>query len=246
MPAHSSHLLQPLDIGCFAVLKRAYGNFISQKMRLGISHIDKLGFLLAYPKARAEAFKFSIIQNSFQAAGLVPFNPEPVLSKLNIQLRTPTPPASRGSQTSIFHPHTPANVDELYKQASSIKTFLKQRSKSPPSPSQTALNQLIKGCQIAMQNGILLEAENKLLRDEHNIQKKKRERTTRWIAHEDGLSVQEALQLQEAHNSFFQARPGPRVPPAQASETPKPRALPKCGNCGEIGHRKTACPNIVK
>jgi hypothetical protein len=28
MPAHSSHLLQPLDVGCFAVLKRAYGHFI--------------------------------------------------------------------------------------------------------------------------------------------------------------------------------------------------------------------------
>ena len=25
MPAHSSHLLQPLDVGCFAVLKRSYG-----------------------------------------------------------------------------------------------------------------------------------------------------------------------------------------------------------------------------
>ncbi|KAI2791755.1 hypothetical protein POX_c04633 [Penicillium oxalicum] len=27
MPSHSSHLLQPLDVGCFAVLKRAYGRF---------------------------------------------------------------------------------------------------------------------------------------------------------------------------------------------------------------------------
>jgi hypothetical protein len=26
MPAHSSHLLQPLDVGCFAVLKRSYGH----------------------------------------------------------------------------------------------------------------------------------------------------------------------------------------------------------------------------
>ena len=29
MPAHSSHLLQPLDVGCFSPLKRAYGNEIS-------------------------------------------------------------------------------------------------------------------------------------------------------------------------------------------------------------------------
>ena len=28
MPAHSSHLLQPLDIGCFAVLKRSYSRMV--------------------------------------------------------------------------------------------------------------------------------------------------------------------------------------------------------------------------
>ena len=28
MPAHSSHLLQPLDVGCFAVLKRTYGRLV--------------------------------------------------------------------------------------------------------------------------------------------------------------------------------------------------------------------------
>jgi hypothetical protein len=148
-------------------------------MRLGISYIDKLDFLTAYPQARNDAFKSDTIQNSFRAVGLVPFNPEPVLLKLNIQLRTPTPPGSRDSQASIFCPHTPANVDELYKQASSIKAFLKQRSRSPPTPSHAALNQLIKGCQIAMQKGIFLEAENTRLYEENLAQKKKRARVTR-------------------------------------------------------------------
>lgn len=48
MPPHSSHLLQPLDIGCFAVLKRSYGRLVETKMRAGINHIDKLKFLEAY------------------------------------------------------------------------------------------------------------------------------------------------------------------------------------------------------
>ena len=51
MPVHSSHILQPLDIGCFAVLKRAYGQIVEMKMRLGINHINKLDFLEAYPHA---------------------------------------------------------------------------------------------------------------------------------------------------------------------------------------------------
>jgi hypothetical protein len=242
MPAHSSHLLQPLDIGCFAVLKRSYGTLVGDTMRLAINHIDKLDFLAAYPQARVNAFKTDTIKNSFQAAGLVPFDPQRVLSKLNIQLRTPTPPTSRGSDTSAFYPHTPANVNELLKQASSIKEFIKRRSNSPPSPSQTALNQLIKGCQIAMQNGILLEEENKQLRAANATQRQKRARVNRWIAHDNGLSVQEALEVEEAHNQFFQPRTGPRVAPAQATQAPVTRRLPKCGNCSEIGHKKNACP----
>lgn len=98
MPAHSSHLLQPLDIGCFAVLKRSYSRLVDSKMRLGVNHIDKLDFLEAYPSARVDSFKSDTIKNSFAAAGLVPLCPDRVISKLDIQLRTPTPPSSRGSE----------------------------------------------------------------------------------------------------------------------------------------------------
>jgi hypothetical protein len=57
MPPHSSYLLQPLDVCCFASLKRAYSKVVEQKTRLHISHIDKLDFLAVYPSARVEAFK---------------------------------------------------------------------------------------------------------------------------------------------------------------------------------------------
>ena len=86
MPPHSSHLLQPLDVGCFAVLKRAYGKLLKDVMRLGQNHIDKLDFLDAFPSARIEAFKAETIKNSFSATGLVPYDPNRVISKLNIQL----------------------------------------------------------------------------------------------------------------------------------------------------------------
>ena len=44
MPSHSSHLLQPLNVGCFAPLKRSYGRLVENQMRLGINHIDKIDF----------------------------------------------------------------------------------------------------------------------------------------------------------------------------------------------------------
>ena len=122
MPAHSSHLLQPLDVGCFAVLKRTYGRLVEEKMRQRINHIDKLDFLSAYPQARKEAFKMGNIKNGFMATGLVPYSPERVLTQLNIYLKTPTPP---GSQSTNSDPKTPHNLKQLKKQESTVKKLLR-------------------------------------------------------------------------------------------------------------------------
>jgi hypothetical protein len=61
-------------------------------MRLGINHIDKLDFLTAFPQARAEAYKSSTIKSAFAATGIQPYNPDRVISQLNVRLKTPTPP----------------------------------------------------------------------------------------------------------------------------------------------------------
>ena len=239
MPPHSSHLLQPLDIGCFAVLKRSYGRLIESKIRININHIDKLDFLEAYPSARIEAFKSETIKNSFAAAGLVPYDPDRVISKLDIRLRTPTPPSSRGSEWSL---KTPSNYVQLQKQASSIKALLRTRSRSPPSPSDRALNQLIKGCQLAMHNAVLLAKENKELRAENEKKKRKRTRSTKQIPSEEGLSVLEASTLIAQPEQAVLASIPREAGPAPAPSQPRTRALPTCSVCGVKGHKLTACP----
>jgi len=92
MPAHVLHLLQPLDVGCFSLLKHAYGTEINSFVYNYINYIDKLSFLIAFKTAFDHTFTKANICTSFQGAGLVPFNPEAVLSKLNVKLHTPTPP----------------------------------------------------------------------------------------------------------------------------------------------------------
>jgi hypothetical protein len=89
IPAHSSHLLQPLDVGCFSSLKRAYDGLVSKYVRLGINHVDKPEFLHAFKGARLEAFSRSNILSGFTATGLVLFKPDQVLSTLQIRPFTP-------------------------------------------------------------------------------------------------------------------------------------------------------------
>jgi hypothetical protein len=98
MPPHSSHLLQPCDVGFFAVLKRLYGQQIQGYIRNRVHYINKQDFLQAYLITHTEATSTANIQSGFAGIGLVPHDPERVLLKLCTQLKTPTPPSLSHAQ----------------------------------------------------------------------------------------------------------------------------------------------------
>jgi hypothetical protein len=91
MLSYLSHLLQPLDVACFAPLKRSYSNSILVLARNHIYYINKEIFLLAFKATYKQIFTKENARVGFRGAGLVPFNLEVVLSKLNVRLRTLTP-----------------------------------------------------------------------------------------------------------------------------------------------------------
>jgi hypothetical protein len=93
MPPHSSHLLQLLNVVCYSLLKRHYGDRISLLARSRIHYINKDTFLPAFKAAFEKTFTQENICAGFRGAGLVPYDPKVVLSKLDMQLRTLTPPA---------------------------------------------------------------------------------------------------------------------------------------------------------
>ncbi|EOA85563.1 uncharacterized protein SETTUDRAFT_112556, partial [Exserohilum turcica Et28A] len=65
MPPHSSHLLQPLDVGCFSPLKRAYSREVESLIRNHINHITKLEFLPAFKVAFDRSFTAANICSAF-------------------------------------------------------------------------------------------------------------------------------------------------------------------------------------
>jgi hypothetical protein len=93
MPSHLSHLLQPLDVACFALLKRSYGDGILALARNYIYYISKETFLPAFKAAYEYTFTEENARAGFRGARLVLFNLDTVLpvSKLDVRLRTPTP-----------------------------------------------------------------------------------------------------------------------------------------------------------
>jgi hypothetical protein len=79
MPAHLSHILQPLDVVCFAPLKLKYSQCVWDLARRRVFHINKEGFLPAFRDAFFDVFTAENCKKAFKAAGLVPLNPAEVL-----------------------------------------------------------------------------------------------------------------------------------------------------------------------
>jgi hypothetical protein len=65
LPSHSTHILQPLDIGVFSPLAISYWKFMFKETEYGASYsIDKILFLQILQKAREEALNSHNISSS--------------------------------------------------------------------------------------------------------------------------------------------------------------------------------------
>jgi hypothetical protein len=80
LPPYASHLLQPLDLAPFLVLKSRYRNEIQALSALNnAAPIKKERFVVLYNKAREEALLDRVIRAGWRASGLCLYNPGLVL-----------------------------------------------------------------------------------------------------------------------------------------------------------------------
>jgi hypothetical protein len=230
MPPHSSHLLQPLDVACFSPLKRSYGDGISALARNHIHHISKETFLPAFKAAYELTFTEQNARAGFKGAGLVPFNPEAVLSKLDVRLRTPTP---LQRDDVAWEAKTPRNAKELEAQTTLIRQRMQRRPGSSASSLDEQVRQLSKGAQQIAHNMVLLQEEQARMRSAIEELTKRKSRKRRYIRVEETLTVGEVSDLiaeREGYSRDDGETPAKRV-----------RAERHCGRCGEIGHNSRTC-----
>ncbi len=89
LPPHLTHLLQLLDVGVFDPLSKAYKKCVHLHSQYGAVTVSKLDFLRYYQEARSTAIITQNVLGAWRGAGLVPYNPSIVISKLP---RPKTPP----------------------------------------------------------------------------------------------------------------------------------------------------------
>jgi hypothetical protein len=82
LPSHTSHKLQPCDVGLFGPLKAAYRNQLDRLEKGGVGTIGKQHFTYLYSPAREAAFTKRNILAGWRASGLYAFNPDRVLAEI--------------------------------------------------------------------------------------------------------------------------------------------------------------------
>jgi len=232
MPAHSSHILQPLDVGCFSPLKRKYGHLILGLARNHIHHVDKMTFLPAFRDAFNASITEENAKGSFRGAGLVPFNPEAVLSNLDARIRTPSPPTTNNI---TWQSKTPSNTLEFGSQSKLIITKLG----SSPSSTKDGINQFIKGAhQLAHEHELMRDRIATLEKALHEATKRKSRKRKRV---QDGrtLTYDGGSQLASINNGTVGESTKGGGSKARADGVQPTRR--RCGNCGRTGHNARTC-----
>jgi hypothetical protein len=230
MPPHSSHLLQPLDVACFSPLKCSYGNAISALARSRIHYINKQTFLPAFKAAFEKTFTVKNICAGLRGAGLVPHNPEAVLSKLDVRLRTPTPPQP---DNVAWEAQTPRSAREIEAQSTLIQQRIQRRAGSSSSSLDEQVRQLSKGAQQIAHNMVLLQEQVGRLQDAIEASTKRKARKRQYARAEETLTVGEVADLVAAmvvDRRDDSGGPSKRV-----------RAERRCERCSEAGHNFRAC-----
>lgn len=83
LPSHSTHLLQPLDVGLFSPLKQYYSNLLDQWTRTHpYKAFNKGDFFPLLMQARRQAFTEKNIKSTYTATGIYPFRRQQVLNIL--------------------------------------------------------------------------------------------------------------------------------------------------------------------
>jgi hypothetical protein len=243
MPAHSSHLLQPLDVGCFGPLKKAYGREIERLIRCSITHVSKTDFFPAFHSAIQSSITKVNIQGGFRGAGIIPLDPESVVSKLDVQLRTPTPAEEEASHPTAWVSKTPKTVLEAGSQSEYLERRIRRHNSSSPESILGALKSFAKGTKAMMHENALLRAEVQDLRQTNEALSKRRRAKRTRLKRGGKMTLQEGRALIDQADVDTQVVTESSKSGGQGSSAREQER--HCGTCGKTGHNTRTCQIVV-
>jgi hypothetical protein len=126
------------------------------------------------PRRISSHYDKNNIQGGFRGARLVPLDASLVISRLDIQLRTPTPPLGEPELPAPWTSKTPKTVRETESQSEHLRRRIERHHSSSPASISEALKSMTKGLKGTMHDMALLRAEVRDLREANEILSRRR------------------------------------------------------------------------
>lgn len=169
LPSHTSHHLQPCDVGIFSHLKTAYREQVENLYCRGANTVGKQYFTYLYSRARGIAINPRNIKSGWSNAGLYPFNLESVLKNLQKPQREDPDHQETAVHTVVNVGCSPLDhVPQTPVTAEALKILRCQIEKDIlllPGPASLRLHKLANAAERSSTDSALLFDQNRLLVD---------------------------------------------------------------------------------
>ena len=215
LPPHTTHILQPLDVGLFAPLASAYKKNIHRITRLGASYVvDKVDFLEQYQKARTSAFTIHNITSAWEKTGLVPYKPHLIIDCFP-SLKAPLPEAQNEYYSITIRPSTPSegtltysgpngSSSRLLTPATTLQVHQMMKKAHEEGDAQEILKKVGKAASLAMAEATIQKYTNADLLDLNRRKERKAQRPKGYYTNARVLN-QEILNKRKVTNDKQQA-----------------------------------------
>lgn len=194
LPSHTSHKLQPCDVGVFSPLKTAYRAQVEQACRAGAGTIGKPHFTYLYDRARKEAFTLRNIRSAWSRSGLFPFDPSRLLREFQAsrpEIQTTTPMDHPTVSSNLCH--TPNTSDHF----ALLRSEVEQDTQSLDSVCKHRLQTLSRAAETVFAERALLLEENRILFKQNNEKTCRQSRGLTVIGHAKVMSYEDIVEAQK-------------------------------------------------
>ncbi|APA13179.1 hypothetical protein sscle_10g079490 [Sclerotinia sclerotiorum 1980 UF-70] len=176
----------------------------------------------------------------FRRTGLIPFDPQAILSKLDIRIHTPTPPPF---DLNLWISQTLHNPIEALSQSTLVKSRMARHQSSSPTPIFEIILALAKGTKRLVYENTLLNAENHTLQKANEVLSKRRH-AKKTQSHQGGvLTEQETTDILSQQEIDIQIQYDERQNGGNSNRESSTSRC--CSKCGKTGHNSRTCQNSI-
>ncbi|QBM87827.1 DDE superfamily endonuclease [Metschnikowia aff. pulcherrima] len=169
IPPKLSHILLPLDTWPFGELGKSYCKRVKESV-IGKASVDKLHYLGEYVYTRREVMNECQIRESFEAVGLVPYDPKKVileytcLSQSRPHTPSPSPspsPLMTTKEIPAEEPKTPTSLEELRQLKKQFYLCSRENQLEEFKIKHCIFEKVAKGCEMNMRQVAIWEKHAK-------------------------------------------------------------------------------------